>query len=142
MDQLATATTIQNAQTLSHSGKASRNEDIDAHLGELHMSHSPFKSGDHLETTKSQSDSMVQTQPKQPKDLAQVGHVTPIKYFTLGSSKQRAATPTNFTSEVLNNDSWLEYLNSLSQVEVNEKAEGDYKIKKWISSEYRRQRYS
>ena len=70
---------------------------------------------------------MVQTQPKLPKDLAQVRNVTSIKYFTLGSSKQRAATPTNFTSEVLNNDSWLEYLNSLSQVEANEKAEGGYK---------------
>ena len=72
---------------------------------------------------------MVQTQPKLPKDLAQVRNVTSIKYFTPGSSKQRAATPTNFTSEVLNNDicNWLEYLNLLSQVEANEKAEGGYK---------------
>ena len=119
VDQAA-ATTIQNAQTPSRSGTDSPNDDIDAHIGELHTSHSPAKSGIRLEATKSQSDSMVQTQPKPPKDLARVGHVTPIKYFTPGSSKQREATPTN--SAALNNDSWLEYLNSPSQVQASEEA--------------------
>ena len=80
----ATATTIQNAQTPSCSGTGSLNDDIDAHIGELHTSHSPAKSGIRLEATKSQSDLMVQTQPKPPKDLARVGHVTPIRYFTPG----------------------------------------------------------
>ena len=115
----ATATTIQNVQTPSRSGTTSPSDDIDTHIGELHTSHSPAKSNVRLEATKSHSDSMVQTQPKPPKDLARVGHVTPIKYFTPDTSKQKAATPTN--TAALNNDSWLEYLNSPSQMQSNEK---------------------
>ena len=116
----ATATTIQNAQTPSRSETASPSDDVDTHIGELHPTQSPAKSDVRLEATNSQSDSMIQTQPKPPKDLARVGHVTPIKYFTPGTSKQKAATPTN--TAALNNDSWLEYLNSPSQVQSSEKA--------------------
>lgn len=120
----ATATTIQNAQTPSRDETASSNDDIDAHIGELHKNNSPNRGDVRLESTKSHSvsdlQSMVQTQPKPPKDLARVGHVTPVKYFTPGASKQRSTPPTN--SAALSNDSWVEYLNSPSKKQASEKA--------------------
>ena len=110
----ATATTIQNVQSPSRDASASPNDDIDTHIGELHRI---SLSSNRLESTKTHatsepSHSMVQTQPKPPKDLARIGHATstPVKYFTPGASKQWSAPPTN--PAALNNDSWLEYLNS------------------------------
>ena len=121
----ATATTIQNSQTPSRDVPGSQHDDVDTHIGELHKINTPTKHNvRQLESTKSHSmsdiPSMVQTQPKPPKDLASVGgHVTPVKYFTPGASKQWAAPPTNTAAL---DDSWLEYLNSPSNKPTNEEA--------------------
>ena len=123
VDQAA-ATTIQNAQTPSHDVPDSQGDEVDSHIGELHNVSTPANDGARkLEYTKSHSfsdlSSMVQTQPKPPKDLARVGHVSPVKYFTPGASNKRSAPPSNTATL---NDSWLEYLNSPSNKQTNEKA--------------------
>ena len=121
----ATATTIQNVQTPSRDETARPYDDIDAHIGELHRNDSLAKDDTRVEYTKSHSvsdlHSMVQSQPKPPKDLARVGHVTPVKYFTPGANKQRAAPPTD--TAAFSNDSWVEYLNSPSKIQANEKTD-------------------
>ena len=118
----ATATTIQNVNTPSRDVPGGQQDDVDTHIGELHKINTPTKDDVRMEYTKSHSmsdlPSMVQTQPKSPKDLARVGNVTPVKYFTPGASKQRPAPPTN--TAALDNDSWLEYLNSPSNKQTNE----------------------
>lgn len=119
----ATATTIQNVNTPSRDVPSSQQDDTDTHIGELHKINTPTKDDVRMEYTKSHSmsdlPSMVQTQPKSPKDLARVGNVTPVKYYTPGASKQWSAPPTN-TAAALDNDSWLEYLNSPSNKQTNE----------------------
>ena len=119
----ATATTIQNVNTPSRDAPGNQHDDIDAHIGELHNINTPTEDVVRLESTKSPSmsdlPSMVQSQPKLPKDLARVGHVTPVKYFTPGASKQWSAPPTNTATL---DDSWLEYLNSPSNKQTNEAA--------------------
>ena len=119
----ATATTIQNVNTPSRDVPGSQQDEVDTHIGELHKINTPTKDDIRMEYTKSHSmsdlPSMVQTQPKSPKDLARVGNVTPVKYFTPGPNKQQSAPPTN-TAAALDNDSWLEYLNSPSNKQTNE----------------------
>ena len=123
VDQAA-ATTIQNAQTPSHDAPGRQGDEVDSHIGEPRNVSTPANDGARqLEYTKSHSlsdlPSMVHTQPKPPKDLARVGHVNPVKYFTPGASSKWSAPPSNTATL---NDSWLEYLNSPSSKQTNEKA--------------------
>jgi len=119
----ATATTIQNVQSPSRDVSASPEDDINTHIGELRKINQLAKDEVELDSAKihsmSEQHSMVNIQPKPPKDLARVGHVTPVKYFTPGASKQWTAPPTN--AATLSNDSWLEYLNSPTKKQSSDK---------------------
>ena len=115
----ATATTLQNVQSPSQDalghGHTVR-DTVDSHIGELQRINTiPPKPAHTMDSTRSSSmsdlQSMVKTQPKVPRDLARVGHSTPVKYFTPGSSRERSAPPSD-TTPLKNDDSWLEYLNT------------------------------
>jgi len=111
----ATATTLQNVQSPSQDALG-HGHTVDSHIGELQRINTiPPKPAHSMDSTRSSSmsdlQSMVKIQPKVPRDLARVGHSSPVKYFTPGSSRERSAPPSD-TTPLKNDDSWLEYLNT------------------------------
>lgn len=128
----ATATTLQNVQ--SQSGDTPENDALDSHIGELQRINTVPPKGHLMDSTRSSSmsdlQSMVKTQPKVPRDLARVGHSSPVKYFTPGSSRQRSAPPDDATP-LKNDDNWLEYLNTPSS---DKKATHSSTVKKHVDT--------
>jgi len=115
----ATATTLQNVQSPSQDELSHGHSDsaVDSHIGELQRINTILpKQGHNMDSTRSSSmsdlQSMVKTQPKVPRDLARVGHPTPVKYFTPGSSSRERSAPPSDATPLKNDDSWLEYLNT------------------------------